>query len=256
MSASASTANTGRHVMADITLTDVQAAALRDAKSWFETGTEEQHVFSIAGYAGTGKSTIVKYLVDDLGLDDGEVLYGTFTGKAAYVLRKKGTPCRTIHSHIYKGHEASEQEIAATRGKLEALEKEATELVGVERALADAQIQSLRAEIKEMRQPRFGLNEESEVRDANLVVLGDPGQLPPIKGAGAFARRTPDVMLTEIHRQAAESAVIRLATMARQGETIAYGQHDELVWKMSSRDVTAARRASDLRQERDPLFVK
>jgi len=81
--------------------------------------------------------------------------------------------------------------------------------------------------------------------------------LPPIKGAGAFARRTPDVMLTEIHRQAAESAVIRLATMARQGETIAYGQHhDELVWKMSSRDVTAARRASDLRQERDPLFVK
>ena len=250
--------------MADITLTDVQAAALRDAKSWFETGTEQQQVFSIAGYAGTGKSTIVKYLVDDLGLDDGEVLYGTFTGKAAYVLRKKGTPCRTIHSHIYKGHEASEQEIAATRGKLEALEKEATELVGVERALADAQIQSLRAEIKEMRQPRFGLNEESEVRDANLVVLdevsmvgpemeadllslgkpvlvlGDPGQLPPIKGAGAFARRTPDVMLTEIHRQAAESAVIRLATMARQGETIAYGQHDELVWKMSSRDVTAA----------------
>jgi exodeoxyribonuclease-5 len=114
-----------------------------------------------------------------------------------------------------------------------------------------------------MRQPRFGLNEESQVRDCKLVVLdevsmvgpemaadllsfgkrilvlGDPGQLPPIKGAGAFTAQEPDVMLTEIHRQAAESAVIRLATMARLGEPIPYGQHDEFAWKMSQRNVTA-----------------
>jgi exodeoxyribonuclease-5 len=72
-----------------------------------------------------------------------------------------------------------------------------------------------------------------------ILVLGDPGQLPPIKGAGAFTAQEPDVMLTEIHRQAAESAVIRLATMARLGEPIPYGQHDEFVWKMSQRNVTA-----------------
>src|SRR6185295_17115561 len=50
-----------------------------------------------------------------------------------------------------------------------------------------------------------------------ILVLGDPGQLPPIKGEGAFTRDAPDIMLTEIHRQAGESAIIRLATMARQG---------------------------------------
>jgi exodeoxyribonuclease-5 len=39
-------------------------------------------------------------------------------------------------------------------------------------------------------------------------------------------------MLTEIHRQAGESAIIRLATMARQGIEIPPGRHDEHVWKL------------------------
>ena len=61
-----------------------------------------------------------------------------------------------------------------------------------------------------------------------ILVLGDPGQLPPIRGEGAFTRDAPDVMLTEIHRQAEESAIIRLATMARQGEAIGFGQYDAM----------------------------
>jgi exodeoxyribonuclease-5 len=65
-----------------------------------------------------------------------------------------------------------------------------------------------------------------------VLVLGDPGQLPPVKGEGAFTKVEPDVMLTEVHRQAGESAIIRLATMARQGKPIPYGEHDAFVWKM------------------------
>ena len=42
-----------------------------------------------------------------------------------------------------------------------------------------------------------------------VLVLGDPGQLPPVKGEGAFTRDAPDVMLTEIHRQAGESAILQ-----------------------------------------------
>ena len=71
-----------------------------------------------------------------------------------------------------------------------------------------------------------------------ILVLGDPGQLPPIKGTGAFTDVAPDVMLTEIHRQAGESAIIRLATMARRGEPIPYGAHDDHVWKMRRTEVT------------------
>ena len=71
-----------------------------------------------------------------------------------------------------------------------------------------------------------------------ILVLGDPGQLRPIEGAGAFSKNTPDIMLTEIHRQAAESAIIRLATMARQGQPIAFGHYDTYVSKMRKMDIT------------------
>jgi len=251
--------------VADISLSDPQAAALRKIKDWFLSGTALQQIFRLFGFAGTGKSTIVKHVIDELGLDDREVLQACYTGKAAYVLQcKSGMPCSTIHRLIYRVSEATEAEIAAARRQLDELETATLALYGAERVAADAEIAALRMALKEMRQPRFVLNEETPVRDCELIVLdevsmvgrdmaadllsfgkpilvlGDPGQLPPIKGAGAFTAQEPDVMLTEIHRQAAESAVIRLATMARHGRPIPYGQHDEFVWKMSGRDVTAA----------------
>ena len=116
--------------------------------------------------------------------------------------------------------------------------------------------------MSQMKKPRFALNPQSDAAHARLIVLdevsmvgedmardlmsfgkpilvlGDPGQLPPIKGEGAFTKVAPDVMLTEIHRQGEESAIIRLATMARQGEPIGFGQYDTFVWKMRKMDVT------------------
>src|SRR6185312_13074516 len=49
------------------------------------------------------------------------------------------------------------------------------------------------------------------------LIIGDPGQLPPINGEGAFTDRDPDVFLRQIHRQAENSPIIRLSTLARQG---------------------------------------
>lgn len=65
-----------------------------------------------------------------------------------------------------------------------------------------------------------------------ILVLGDPGQLKPIRGEGAFNNDKPDVLLTEIHRQAAESPIIILAMMAREGKFIPFGQYSENVFKM------------------------
>jgi exodeoxyribonuclease-5 len=55
-----------------------------------------------------------------------------------------------------------------------------------------------------------------------ILVLGDPGQLPPVKGTGYFDQH-PDFTLTEIHRQALESPVIRLAMQAREGRRLKLG---------------------------------
>jgi exodeoxyribonuclease-5 len=251
--------------MADMVLTDKQAAGLRAAKEWFLHRTHQQQVFRIFGYAGVGKSTIIRYLVDELGLTDGrDVLYCTFAGKASHVLRKKGIPSQTIHSLIYLPLGEKETEIDNTQKQIEELRAAALTADNIERAALGVEIAKLSRKLNKLLDPDWSLNEESAIRDCKLVipdecsmvgpkmaadllsfekpvlVLGDPGQLPPIEGEGAFTKCEPDVLLTEIHRQAAESAIIRLATMARLGESIPYGKHDEFVWKMAERDVTAA----------------
>lgn len=259
--------------MTDITPSDSQARAIAGIRDWFENRTPQQQVFRLFGYAGSGKSTVLKFALDDLGLEphQGErdggscvpgVVTATFTGKAALVLRRKGTPARTIHSLIYSVIEATEEEIGEAQKKIAQAENEVRRLSGFDRITADAGIEAMRQALAGMKKPRFALNPQSDAAEARLIVLdevsmvdeemardlmsfgkpvlvlGDPGQLPPIKGEGAFTKDAPDIMLTEIHRQAAESAIIRLATLARQGQPIGFGQHDTFVWKMRKADVT------------------
>jgi exodeoxyribonuclease-5 len=57
-----------------------------------------------------------------------------------------------------------------------------------------------------------------------ILVLGDPAQLPPVKNeCGFFTNVKPEVMLTEVHRQAAENPIIALSIHVRQGGTLYYG---------------------------------
>jgi len=80
-----------------------------------------------------------------------------------------------------------------------------------------------------------------------VLVLGDPAQLPPIRGdkdkatgrgAGFFTEATPDVMLTEIHRQALENPIVRLASDVREGNPLRIGRYGEsrVIYR---RDITA-----------------
>ena len=52
----------------------------------------------IAGYAGSGKSTLIKFIIAALDIDPKDVSYVAYTGKAAAVLQSKG--CRTQLPHI------------------------------------------------------------------------------------------------------------------------------------------------------------
>lgn len=57
----------------------------------------------ISGFAGTGKSTLVRFIIDALDVEEDKVCYCAFTGKAAEVLRKKGNKnvC-TLHKLLYE----------------------------------------------------------------------------------------------------------------------------------------------------------
>ena len=58
---------------------------------------------TIAGYAGTGKSTLVRYIIDALDVEEDRVCHCAFTGKAAEVLKKKGNKnVATLHRLLYE----------------------------------------------------------------------------------------------------------------------------------------------------------
>jgi exodeoxyribonuclease-5 len=62
-----------------------------------------------------------------------------------------------------------------------------------------------------------------------VLVLGDPFQLPPVQGAGFFTAEEPDVMLTEIHRQAADNPIIHLSMQVREGGFLERGSYGESI---------------------------
>ena len=253
-----------------ITLSEAQANAIAVIRDWYLNRRYQQQILRVFGYAGTGKTTITNLAMQALGLEPmtpgglGGVLFAAFTGKAVLVMNRKGTPAQTIHSLIYRNSEASPEEIARVTEELAALERDLPRMGPGERGFAEAQIAQLKLRLDHIHEPQFVLNPHSDLRDADLLVLdevsmvgkkmaddllafgrpilvlGDPGQLPPVGDESFFTDAVPDVMLTEIHRQAADSPILRLATMAREGQPIPFGAFDENVWKMSRHDVTPA----------------
>ena len=80
-------------------LTIRQTEGLKIAVARYKT--KEKYV-TIAGYAGSGKSTLVRFIINALDVEEDKVCYCAFTGKAAEVLRKKGNKnvC-TLHKLLY-----------------------------------------------------------------------------------------------------------------------------------------------------------
>lgn len=224
----------------EVTTTQQQCAALDAIEAWWSAppGRESQ-VFRLFGYAGTGKTTIAKMVPALLGID-GRVRFAAYTGKAAHVLQRKGcAPVSTIHSMIYRPIEVVD---ACPYGKAcEARDEDrgtcAHEVKHLEFMLREAIDGDFDEDAPEDGEdPRTAstctrliiLDEVSMVgeelaRDllsfgVRVLVLGDPAQLPPVSGTGFFTQAEPDFMLTEVHRQAAESPVLRLATSVREGQ--------------------------------------
>lgn len=184
-----------------------QERAIADVKAWLKDPRGKQ-VFRLFGYAGTGKTTLAKELAATV---RGRVLYATFTGKAALVLRKKGCDdASTIHSLIYK------VEVNERTG-------EATFILNDESDLADAALLI----VDEVSMVGAELANDLLSFGRRILVLGDPAQLPPVKDEGFFINCAPDVMLTEVHRQARDNPIIRMSMMIREGQRLEAGQYGE-----------------------------
>ena len=190
-----------------------QDEALKAVSRWLKDGRTP--VFRLFGYAGTGKTTLARYFAEHV---DGEVLFAAFTGKAAQVLRARGAKnARTIHSLIYrpKGEEeVSDEETGKTT---------VSPLFSINRQSPLAQAALI--VIDECSMVDEALGRDLMSFGTPILVLGDPGQLPPISGGGFFTEQEPDILLTEIHRQARDNPIIDLAMQVREGREIMHGDY-------------------------------
>lgn len=207
-----------------------QQEALDAIEGWWN-GSDGQ-VFRLFGYAGTGKTTIARLVPEMLGLV-GRVRFAAYTGKAAHVLAKKGcTPVSTIHSLIYRpveviaecpygdACEARNVELNTCAHMIKSLEFSLKESLDPEPSATDDVDVDATRETRLLILDEVSMVSDDLARDVmsfgvRVLVLGDPAQLPPIHGSGYFVNAEPDFMLTEVHRQAAESPVLRLATAVR-----------------------------------------
>ncbi len=178
------------------------------------TGPQPARVRAIRGPAGTGKTVTAAEVARRLASYGTNVAVVAPTGKAAHVLRGKGIAATTIHAFQYvlveDGSGATGPGVATGGG--------AGGLRFVLRAEATGDPDVVICDEASMATAEHLADLLSRV--PRVLLVGDPGQLPPVQGTGVLADAT-GWDLTEVHRQALDSGVIRFAHAIRAGESIA-----------------------------------
>ena len=155
----------------------------------------------ISGYAGSGKSTLIKFIISALNLPRDRVAYIAFTGKAANVLKQKGCPnATTAHKLLYYARKTP------TGGFV--FQPKSTLDIPYKLIVVD--------EVSMLPKDMWNLLLTHHIY---ILAMGDPGQLPPInKDQINDVLDHPHVFLDEVMRQAQESAIIRLSMHIREGK--------------------------------------
>ena len=199
--------------------TDGQAIVLYHLSA-FLLSQKENPTYILRGYAGTGKTTLVKTLVRTLPYIGMRYVLMAPTGRAAKVLSSyTGQSASTIHRRIYQAKSFPDGSIRITRAE----NKFKNALFIVDEA-------SMIGEQKE-----FGgssllddlLGYVFSGENCRLLLIGDTAQLPPVGSTQSpaldceylkseFPITAATYELTEVKRQALESGILYNATDVRQ----------------------------------------
>lgn len=167
-----------------------------------------RQVMLLTGGPGTGKTTCLRgvlALFEMMGLD---AALAAPTGRAAKRLGELcNTDASTIHRLLETGFDPHTGKLVFTKNSYDPLKADA--VIVDETSMVDVPLMA--ALLDALRD------------DCRLVLVGDPDQLPSVGPGTLFADLirsgvVPTVRLTEIFRQAAQSAIIRSAHLINRGE--------------------------------------
>lgn len=200
--------------MTAITLTEGQQKALESFITFLVDPIET--VFVLSGYSGTGKTTLVKTLLENLSsytktakllnpkVRDYVVGLTATTNKAAENFSQiTGYPVSTIHSYlglrVHTDYTTNTTKLIPSRKDLV---KENALVFIDEASYIDKQLLGL---IFQM------------TRNCKIVFMGDPAQLTPVKSQGTpvFDAKFSGAALTEVVRQAKDNPIVDLSTKFR-----------------------------------------
>ncbi len=167
-----------------------------------------RQVMLLTGGPGTGKTTCLRgvlALFEMMGLD---TALAAPTGRAAKRLGELcNTDAATIHRLLETGFDPRSGKLVFTKNSYDPLKAEA--VIVDETSMVDVPLMAALLDALE--------------GDCRLVLVGDPDQLPSVGPGALFADLirsgvVPTVCLTEIFRQAAQSAIIRSAHLINRGQ--------------------------------------
>lgn len=165
------------------------------------------------GYAGTGKTTLIAEFRKKLAIEfpKVKVAFLTFTGKASSVLKNKLVSSNsyfeddyvgTIHGLIYQPETRYDPTLKCHV------------IVGWKRRDIEDLWHHILI-IDEASMVSKDIWRDLEYYEKTIISVGDTGQLPPI-GDKFNLLKSPDYKLTQIHRQALNSPIIKLSKFIRE----------------------------------------
>lgn len=200
-------------------LTSEQILLCHELKSWWKSKVNQIYVYS--GKAGTGKTTVVKYFLQEIGLDYKNIICCALSGKAVTVLSSHGLPAKTIHSLIYvprmvdvldENGNPIKKPNGETKKRLEFIKK----------AELDEDYKLII--VDELSMVNDELMKDLMSYDIPIIGMGDLNQLPPIFGISSYMLK-PNFFLTKIMRQAENDPIVYLANSVLEHRPLLEGRY-------------------------------
>lgn len=216
-----------------IVLNKAQKLVVKEAVKWYNYSSE--NLFQFTGEAGTGKSVVLRSIVDELGLEQEQVAPMAYIGAAAIVMRKKGFPnARTIHSWIYDFKLTTETDSNGNIVYDDYFDRPKMKYSSTNRSLDGIKL----IIVDEAGTVPYSLAKEINSRNIKVIATGDLNQLPPPFSKPFYLTSGKIYRLNEVMRQAEESPIIFLAHRAINGKPIELGVYGKNTFVINDDELT------------------